>query len=122
MMLFRLISWPYVRRHLVRTVLTLVAITIGIAVFVAMGSANAAVLASFEEIIQRARLDLVRGKRKDEFVAFVNHTASLSMTSAVKPALFKKNETAIVKQPACAAAMSSSGLVPLPSPKRALNE
>jgi citrate synthase len=40
-------------------------------------------IASFEDIIQRARLDLVQGKRKDEFVAFVNHTAPLSMTSAL---------------------------------------
>src|SRR5438105_5827457 len=32
------------------------------------------------------------------------------------------NERAIVKQPACAAAISASGLVPLPSPKRATNE
>src|SRR6516225_4321807 len=28
----------------------------------------------------------------------------------------------MLKQPACAAAISSSGLVPLPSPKRAVNE
>src|SRR5204863_1702923 len=31
-------------------------------------------------------------------------------------------ENAIEKQPACAAAMSSSGFVPMPSSKRALNE
>ena len=31
-------------------------------------------------------------------------------------------ERAIEKQPACAAAMSSSGFVPLPSSKRVLNE
>src|SRR5262245_39486910 len=31
-------------------------------------------VASFEEIIQRARLDLVQGKRKDELVAFVHAT------------------------------------------------
>ena len=46
--------------------------------------------------------------------------ASVSMASAVKPALFSMNESAIVKQPACAAPINSSGLVPLPSPKRAL--
>src|SRR5437667_2316892 len=32
------------------------------------------------------------------------------------------NESAIVKQPACAAAINSSGFVPLPSPNRAANE
>src|SRR5512137_1993985 len=44
------------------------------------------------------------------------------MAVAVKPALFSVKDSAIVKQPACAAATSSSGFVPLPSPKRALNE
>ena len=48
--------------------------------------------------------------------------ASVSMAVAVKPALLSVKDSAIVKQPACAAAMSSSGFVPLPSPKRALNE
>src|SRR5262245_20395149 len=38
------------------------------------------------------------------------------------PAPLRRNASAIVKQPACAAAMSSSGLVPLPSPNRAVNE
>src|ERR1043166_1995887 len=37
---------------------------------------------SFEEILDRARLDLVQGKRKDELVAFVNATSQMSMTSA----------------------------------------
>src|SRR5687768_247283 len=53
MMLLRLISWPYLRRHAGRSVLTLVAIVIGVAVFVAMRSANAAVMATFEETINR---------------------------------------------------------------------
>ena len=48
--------------------------------------------------------------------------ASVSMAVAVKPALLSVNDSAIVKQPAWAAAMSSSGFVPLPSPNRALNE
>src|SRR5450755_656383 len=46
--------------------------------------------------------------------------ASVSIASAVKPALFNAKESAIVKQPAWAAPSSSSGFVPLPSPKRAL--
>ena len=48
--------------------------------------------------------------------------ASVSMAVAVKPALLSVKDSAIVKQPAWAAATSSSGFVPLPSPKRALNE
>jgi putative ABC transport system permease protein len=52
-MMLRLLSWQYMRKHGVRTVLTLVAVVIGVAVFVAMRSANAAVLATFEETITR---------------------------------------------------------------------
>ena len=48
-------------------------------------------VASFEDIIQRARLDLVQGKRKDEFVAFVNNTASMSMTSALNAFLMARS-------------------------------
>src|SRR5450755_82982 len=46
--------------------------------------------------------------------------ASVSIASAVNPALFSAKESAIVKHPACAAPSNSSGFVPLPSPKRAL--
>ncbi len=52
-MMLWLVSWQYVRKHAVRSVLTLLAIVIGVAVFVAMRSANAAVLASFRETINR---------------------------------------------------------------------
>src|SRR5438132_2591295 len=38
-------------------------------------------VASFEDILDRARLDLVQGKRKDELVAFVNATSPMSMTA-----------------------------------------
>src|SRR3954454_449247 len=44
------------------------------------------------------------------------------MRSGVIPALPSSAERAIEKQPACAAAISSSGLVPFPSSKRVLNE
>src|SRR5436190_13584120 len=50
------------------------------------------------------------------------NAASVSIASAVKPLLFSMNDSAIVKQPACAAAINSSGFVPLPSPNRAANE
>ena len=55
-------------------------------------------LASFEDIIQRARLDLLRGKRKDEFVTFVNHTASLSMTSALNAFLMVRSNGSNVER------------------------
>lgn len=39
-------------------------------------------VASFEDILQRVRLDLVQGSHKDELVALVDETAHLSMISA----------------------------------------
>ena len=47
--------------------------------------------------------------------------ASVWMESAVNPALPRPADSAIEKQAACAAPMSSSGFVPGPSSKRALN-
>ena len=48
--------------------------------------------------------------------------AVVAMESGLKPALPSSVENAIEKQPACAAAMSSSGFVPTPFSKRVLNE
>src|SRR5471032_2796234 len=48
--------------------------------------------------------------------------AVVLMDVGVKPALPSSAENAIEKQPACAAAMSSSGFVPTPFSKRVLNE
>jgi putative ABC transport system permease protein len=53
MILFRLISWPYVRQHSVRSALTVASIALGIAVFVAVRAANAAVFRSFETTVTR---------------------------------------------------------------------
>lgn len=52
-MLLRLISWPYFKRHRGRTILTVAAVAMGVGVFIAMRGANAAVLASFQETIDR---------------------------------------------------------------------
>jgi putative ABC transport system permease protein len=48
-----LVSWQYIRKHKLRSVLTVVAIAIGVAVFVAMRLANAALLGSFQETVNR---------------------------------------------------------------------
>jgi hypothetical protein len=40
MRLFRLLSWPYLRRHVLRWTLTLSGIVLGVAVFIAMNTAN----------------------------------------------------------------------------------
>ena len=53
MILLRLISWPYFRKHVLRTVLTTVGVALGVAVFVAMHAANESVLADFTKTIDR---------------------------------------------------------------------
>jgi putative ABC transport system permease protein len=53
MRLLPLISWPYVRRHLLRTALTVAGIVLGVAVFVAMHTANQGVLSAFSQTIDR---------------------------------------------------------------------
>jgi putative ABC transport system permease protein len=52
-MLLRLISWPYARKHLLRCFLTIIGIVLGVAVFVAMHTANQSVLAAFRKTIDR---------------------------------------------------------------------
>jgi len=51
--LLRLLSWPYARRHLLRTALTTAGIVLGIGVFVGMYTANKSVLLGFSETIDR---------------------------------------------------------------------
>jgi putative ABC transport system permease protein len=53
MRLLWLVGWPYMRRHLLRTSLTVAGIVLGVAVFVAMQTANESVLAGFSETIDR---------------------------------------------------------------------
>jgi putative ABC transport system permease protein len=53
MILLRLISWPYFRRHLLRTVLTVGGVVLGVALFVGMRSANQNVLGAFSRTIDR---------------------------------------------------------------------
>src|SRR5579883_2233325 len=53
MILLRLISWPYARKHLLRTLLTTAGIVLGVAVFVGMHTANQSVMAAFQQTIDR---------------------------------------------------------------------
>jgi putative ABC transport system permease protein len=53
MSLLRLITWPYVRTHVLRTALTTAGIALGVAVFVGMHSANQSVVAAFSRTIER---------------------------------------------------------------------
>ena len=53
MILLRLISWPYFRRHVLRTALTTAGIVLGVAVFVGMHTANQSVLFAFSRTVDR---------------------------------------------------------------------
>jgi putative ABC transport system permease protein len=53
MILLRLISWPYFRRHVLRTMLTVAGIVLGVAVFVGMHTANQTVLDGFSRTVDR---------------------------------------------------------------------
>ncbi|MFN8065239.1 MAG: FtsX-like permease family protein [Vicinamibacterales bacterium] len=53
MRLLLLISWPYFRKHLLRTLLTAAGILLGISVFVAMQAANQSALLAFSQTIDR---------------------------------------------------------------------
>ena len=66
MRLLRLISWPYLKKHAVRSLLTGVGIVLGVAVFVAMHTANQAVFYAFERTVDRiagaAQLQVTAGE------------------------------------------------------------
>jgi putative ABC transport system permease protein len=51
--LLRLISWPYARKHLQRWLLTVAGIALGVAVFTGMHTANQSVLGAFSRTIDR---------------------------------------------------------------------
>src|SRR5262245_25234339 len=51
MMLLRLLSWPYLRRHVLRWTLTLAGIVLGVAVFVAMHSASRSIFKAFDKTV-----------------------------------------------------------------------
>lgn len=53
MMLLRLITWPYVRKHLLRCILTTAGIVLGVAVFVGMHTANQSVLYAFNRTVDK---------------------------------------------------------------------
>jgi putative ABC transport system permease protein len=64
MILLRLISWPYFRKHVLRTVLTTAGIVLGVAVFVGMHTANQSVLFAFSQTVDR-----IAGKTELEVTA-----------------------------------------------------
>lgn len=90
MMLSRLISWPYARKHLLRCLLTAAGIVLGVAVFVGMHTANQSVLAAFRETIDRiagsAQLQVTAGEPGfDEDV--LDKVRSLAEVRAASPVI-----------------------------------
>src|SRR5438477_8342170 len=49
--LLRLLSWPYLRRHLLRWALTLAGIAMGVGLFVAMHTANQSIFHAFDQTV-----------------------------------------------------------------------
>ena len=64
MILLRLISWPYFRKHALRTLLTTAGITLGVAVFIAMHTASQSVVYAF-----RHTIDSIAGKAELQVTA-----------------------------------------------------
>ncbi len=52
-MLLRLVSWPYFREHLIRMLLTTAGVVLGVAVFVAVHTANQSILSVFNTTVDR---------------------------------------------------------------------
>src|SRR5688572_10101294 len=53
MILLRLISWAYFKKHVLRSILTVAGILLGVAVFVGMHTANQSVLYAFSDTVDR---------------------------------------------------------------------
>src|SRR5438093_13062678 len=53
MMLLRLLSWPYLKRHLLRWGMTLAGIVLGVAVLVAMHTANRSIFRAFDKTVDQ---------------------------------------------------------------------
>jgi putative ABC transport system permease protein len=53
MILLKLISWPYIRKHRLRWLLTVAGIVLGVAVFVGMHTANQSVLFAFHQTVNQ---------------------------------------------------------------------
>jgi putative ABC transport system permease protein len=53
MILLKLISWPYIRQHLPRWLLTIAGIVLGVAVFVGIHTANQSVVYAFHQTVDR---------------------------------------------------------------------
>lgn len=66
MMLLRLLSWQYARKHRIRSLLTTLGVSLGVAVFVGMHAANLSIMGAFGRTIDRiagaAQLQVTAGE------------------------------------------------------------
>jgi len=66
MILLRLLTWPYVRKHKLRTILTIAGIALGVIIFVGMRTANDSVMYGFQKTVDRlagkAQLQVTAGE------------------------------------------------------------
>src|SRR5262245_23414563 len=66
MVLFRLLSWPYLRRHLLRWILTVAGIVLGVAVFIAIHTASQSMFGAFNKTVDQiagsAQLEVSAGE------------------------------------------------------------
>ena len=53
MRLFTLLSWPYLKRHVLRWTLTVAGIVLGVGVYVAMNTVNASVQGAFSDTVEQ---------------------------------------------------------------------
>ncbi|HKT78999.1 MAG TPA: ABC transporter permease, partial [Vicinamibacterales bacterium] len=93
MILIRLISWPYFRRHVLRSLLTVGGIVLGVAVFVGMHAANQSVLYGFNQTVDRiagkTQLEVTAGETgfDEEILERVQSAASVRVAVPVIEAI-----------------------------------
>jgi putative ABC transport system permease protein len=89
MIMVRLISWPYARKHLLRCSLTIVGIVLGVALLVAMRTANESVLSSFNRTVDgiagKAQLQVSSGEAgfPEEVLERVQAVAEVAVAAPV---------------------------------------
>ncbi len=66
MILLRLLSWPYARKHALRSVLTVAGVALGVAVWAAVHTANESVLYALEQTVNHiagtTQLEITAGR------------------------------------------------------------
>jgi len=89
MILLSLVSWPYLRKHLLRSLLTIAGIVLGVGVLVGMRMANQSVLGSFHETVDKlageTQLEVTAGDPgfEEEVLERVQSLAGVRAASAV---------------------------------------